>query len=150
MTKKTKDIAVGSYVHLATWKPGEKLYSSWIEEYDEYKDQIKALVPEEIILSAGTYTLKITYPLSKAFIEKVEFGNPLTREQIVRWIVDAYHYIYNREDKTTSIMPEHISGMLNRVETDGDFGIWGHDLEDLDLHTIHVDENNVIEVGVDS
>ena len=32
-------------------------------------------------------------------------------------------------------------GIINRNETDGKYGIWGHDLEDLDLSTIEVYRN---------
>lgn len=147
-----KEIAVGDYVHIATWKPGDKLYSEWIEQYpEEYNGVIAGLNPKEEILPAGKYVLKVDYPLSVPFEEELEFGNPITREQLVKWIVDSYHCIYEIEDQTSDIAPGFIPEMLNRNTTSGQFGIWGHDIDDLDLHTVEIDENNVITVfGVDS
>lgn len=40
--------------------------------------------------------------------------------------------------------------MYNRIKTNGDYGIWGHVLGDLMLHTLYFEEKNVITVGVDS
>jgi hypothetical protein len=145
-----KEIAVGDYVHLETWKPGDKLYSEWIEQYDEYKGVIEHLKPEEEILPAGVYTLKVDYPLNTPMYDTHTFSGPITREEMVKWIVDSYRYIYDMEKKTSSIEEGYVPGTLNRSETDGEFGIWGHVLGDLDLHTIWVDENNIITLGVDS
>lgn len=146
-----KEIIVGNYVDIATWKPGDKLYSTWMEEHpEEYGAEMGKVKPNEEILPAGKYKLTIDYPLSTEFIEEKEFGKPVTREEMVKWIVDSYHYIYAIEDETSPIPAGLIPGMLNRETTTGNFGIWGHDIEDLLLHTIFVDENNEIEVGVDS
>lgn len=146
-----KEIAVGDYVHLETWKPGDKLWSEWIEQYpEEYESVMAGLKYDEEILPAGKYKLVIDYPLSTKFIEEKEFNKPITREEMVKWIVDSYHYIYRIEEESTPIPAGLIPGMLNRTTTTGNYGIWGHVLGDLDLHTIYVDENNVIEVGVDS
>ena len=146
-----KEIIVGNYVALAAWKPGDKLYSTWMEEYpEEYGAEMGKVKPKEEILPAGVYTLKIDYPLNTPMHDTHTFDNPVTREEMVKWIVDSYRYIYDVEKKTSSIEESYIPGMLNRSETDGKFGIWGHDLEDLLLHTIWVDENNIITLGVDS
>jgi hypothetical protein len=146
-----KNIPVGSYVHLDSWKPGDKLYSSWMDDNPgEYALEISQLNPKEEILPAETYKLVIDYPLTYPFIDDKEFDKPVTREEIVKWIVDSYHFIYNMEDETSPIPAGLIPGMLNRQMTTGNFGIWGHELGDLDLHTIHVDENNLITCGVDS
>lgn len=145
-----KEIAVGDYVHLETWKPGDKLYSEWIEQYVEYKSVIENLNPKEEILPAGVYTLKVDYPLNTPMYDTHTFSGPITREEMVKWIVDSYRYIYDMEKKTSSIEEGYVPGTLNRSETDGEFGIWGHVLGDLDLHTIWVDENNIITLGVDS
>ena len=149
--KEQKRIVVGNYVHIETWKPGDKLWSEWIEHDPKEVDNIIAnLNPKEEILPAGKYTLAICYPLTYPFIDEKEFEKPVTREEVVSWIVESYHFIYNAEDKTSLTPAGLVPGMLNRIKTDGDFGIWGHGIEDLDLHTIYVDENNVITPGVDS
>lgn len=111
---------------------------------------IKDLNPEEEILPAGEYHLVINYPLSRSYKESITFSNPVKRKEIAEIIVNAYNKIYKVEDKTSKRSISHIPGMLNRVHTDGDYGIWGHDLGDLYLHSIYVDENNVITCSVDS
>lgn len=141
------EIAVGDCIHLDTWKPGDKLWSDWVEKDPEY---IKSLNPSEEILSPGEYALVIDYPLSKPYRETFTIGKWMTREQMVEIIVDRYHKIYNDEDASSTNKAALIPGMMNRVHTDGNYGIWGHTLDDLDLHTIWIDEYNVITLGVDS
>ena len=141
---------VGSYVQLKDWKSGDKLWSDWIEKDFEYSKAIKGLDPKEEILPVGKYTLKIDYPLSTPFIEERELTKPMTREEVVMWIVDRYHFIYDVENETSKVKAGNIVGMYNRNNTDGSYGIWGHDLGDLALHTIYVDKNNVVTLGVDS
>ena len=150
---KIKNISVGDYVHLETWKPGDPLYSPWKKDYaDEFGEKFDpdSLDPEEMILPAGEYTLFIDYPLSIPFKHKRNFDNPVSREEVVKWIVDCYHGIYATENSTTAVKTDDIPGMLNRNTTNGTYGIWGHSLDDLDLHTIHIDEDNLITLGVDS
>jgi len=145
-----KEIAVGSYVHLDTWKPGDKLWSDWIENDPEYSKEIVDLNLDEEILPAGEYTLVIDYPLSNPYRETFITKFPIQRKEIVELIVNAYHRIYNEENDTSNIKPALISGMYNRIHTNGNYGIWGHDLGDLVLHTIYVDENNIITLGISS
>ena len=145
-----KEIAVGSYVHLDSWKPGDKLWSDWIDEDEEYSSQVADLNPEEEILPVGEYSLVIDYPLSKPYRETFVTKFPIKRKEIVELIVNAYHRIYDEEENTSPIKPALIPGMYNRIHTDGNYGIWGHDLGDLVLHTIYVDKYNVITLGVDS
>jgi len=162
------EIAVGDYVHLETWKKGDKLWSEWIEQDDEYKDIIKKLDAKEEILPAGEYHLVIDYPLSRPYRESITFANPVKREEIVEIICNRYRKIYKLEDITSNINPSgiicnryrktykleditsNINPRYNRVHTDGEYGIWGHDLSDLNLYTIYVDENKVITLEVDS
>lgn len=145
---KSKEIAVGDYVHLETWKKGDRLYSSWRKDDEDFDPSI--VNPDEVILPEGNYTLVIDYPLSNPYKELLEFILPVTRKQIVEIIVDRYRNIYKEENESTDISADNILGMLNRNSTNGKYRIWGHDLEDLDLHTIWVDENNIITLGIDS
>lgn len=43
--------------------------------------------------------------------------------------------MYNEEEKTSDVKSEHIPGMLNRCATNGRYGVWGHDIDDLILHS---------------
>lgn len=148
MKNMEKEIAVGS-VQLDDWKIGDPLYSEWMLKEPEYAEEIK-IDPVEEILLIGEYTLKIDYPLHEPFIEKRVLDKSMTREEVVAWIVDRYHFIYDVENETSKIKSDLIPGMHNRNTTDGKYGIWGHELGDLLLHTIFIDENNEITLGVDS
>lgn len=62
-----------------------------------------------------------------------------------------------KEEKRTSNLPEETcadrfgSSMINRAPTNGKYGIWGHSLGDLVLHTVHYDPTGkVIKLGIDS
>ena len=54
-----------------------------------------------------------------------------TRRRLAMAICDLYRDIYETEEATTKIPTANIPGMLNRCETNGVYGIWGHSIEDL-------------------
>lgn len=49
----------------------------------------------------------------------------------MRAISTLYQCIYADETRTSSIAVGHMPGMMNRNETNGKYGIWGHELGDL-------------------
>jgi len=60
-------------------------------------------------------------------------------------ISKKYHEIYDEEERTaaTKTIPmAQRKTLANRNETDGKYGIWGHDLSDLMLDTIDVYKND--------
>ncbi len=66
---------------------------------------------------------------------KAGFG----REELIVEISNRYHRIYREEEEssTTKTIPiEERETLLNRNKTNGIYGIWGHDIEDLDLSRI--------------
>lgn len=109
------------------------------------------------------------------------FGAPnFTRVGLGKAISMQYQRIYEEEDKSTKLpvesvadrnerlideMPENTIAertakrrarqnawkLMNRARTDGKWGIWGHDLSDLDLHTVTYDsEKDLYFLGIDS
>lgn len=63
---------------------------------------------------------------------------------------------YLEENETSTLKNESISKrtkgvslLINRAQTNGKYGIWGHDLEDLTIVNIMV-KGNKIYLGVDS
>jgi len=119
--------------HIVPWigidKPNEKI-DSLIDA-----DQVVAPFREAMLI--------IDYPLKKEarfFISSKKKG--FTRRQLIKIISDKYHYIYNKEDTTATqkLSPEDnvSSESFDRVETDGTYGIWGHDISDLYLSSIQV------------
>ena len=151
ITETTYQNTIGlGYIDLDGWIPGDKLYPEWMDDPKEVVYAEKLMDPEQEVLPAGKYTLKITYPLTNPYIQEIDAEVPIKRKSLVELIVVAYRYIYLVEKESSAVAPALIPGMLNRIQTNGDYGIWGHSLGDLMLHTAYVDEHNEITVGCDS
>ena len=159
---KNKEIIAG-YVYPGEWKgKGSSIWPEWWinpdktstwydgEYQKEQEEDMKQSPPEEVILESNTeYTLKIDYPLSNPFVAKFKTEKDgMTRQEFVDLACESYQHIYEVEDAGKD--PGTIPGMYNRVITDGEFGIWGHYIGDLTIHTLYIDENNLITLGVDS
>ena len=122
----------------------------WID-LDSPKRTIKHLVdPDEIVIPYQKVALMIDYPLARpVFFELSSPSKGFTRKQIVLAISKKYHEIYDEEERTaaTKTIPmAQRKTLANRNETDGKYGIWGHDLSDLMLDTIDVYKNDKGEV----
>jgi len=89
--------------------------------------------PEEIAIPFEKATLVISYPLSTpASVEiTATFATGFTRKELVRSICEEYANVYDAEAGTSAIEPE--VGEHKRNRTDGAYGIWGYDLQDLVL-----------------
>ncbi|MBX3158658.1 MAG: hypothetical protein KF773_22005 [Deltaproteobacteria bacterium] len=99
--------------------------------------------PDEIVIPFERATLVIEYPLTAP--ARVEIVSPVehgfTRAELVRAICEEYATIYEAEEATAAstptVPPAERSGRGDRNRTDGLYGIWGHDLEDLVLTASH-------------
>jgi hypothetical protein len=142
------------YIHMESWQPGSRLFSDWMyEENNKHRSHAKEIAetqPDEVILPANeTFNLTITYPLNIPFKTELKTGaKGMTREKVVEFVIDCYKQIYKEEDESTRI-PAQLGkdagyGIpYNRVQTDGKYGIWGHCLGDLMLHTLFVNGNKL-------
>lgn len=67
-------------------------------------------------------------------------------------ILKKYHEIYKTESETTKLKVERYpqSKLINRARTDGKYGIWGHELEDLILMDMYLDTDRVYKLSIDS
>ncbi|HEX2686716.1 MAG TPA: hypothetical protein VHN14_08860 [Kofleriaceae bacterium] len=97
--------------------------------------------PDEIVIPFEHAVLVIDYPLSMPASMSITAPNPLgfTRAALVRAICDEYEHVYDAEEGTaaTKTIPIEERGALrNRNRTDGAYGIWGHDLQDLILTAV--------------
>ena len=115
--------------------------------------------PDEIVIPFEHATLVIDYPLSNPAQMAIEAPLPIgfTRAALVRAICDEYAHVYDAEEGTAAIKTipvEERGAMRNRNRTDGAYGIWGHDLEDLVLTAArwsrHADGTVQIELHVES
>lgn len=122
----------------------------WVNIDSPKIDSNKLIDADKIILPYQTAKIYIDYPLNHPatfIIKTIEKG--FTRRQLITEISKKYHEIYKLEEstannKTTPV--EQRQGLINRNETDGKYGIWGHDISDLDLSTIEVHKNSKGEI----
>ena len=92
-----------------------------------------------IVIPYKKFVLELEFPLARSFRFplKIDCEEGFTRKTIIKCISIIYKYIYKMEQKTTSIpLSPHPSYRFKRGVTNGIFGIWGHSLEDLVLHSI--------------
>jgi hypothetical protein len=150
-TNKKQTINLG-YLYIAGWnKKRPQLFGDWMRKDKEYAKEIAATRPDDIVLPPNAiYDLVIDYPLTNPFTAKI-YVSPqgMSRVALVNTIVECYREIYKEENKSTKVKPGYIPGMFNHNHTDGKYGIWGHCIGDLVLHTATV-KGNKITVGVDS
>lgn len=106
--------------------------------------------PNKDVLNIETIYIIYYYPLSNAFICEYNSttGFGFTKLRLVELIAETYRQIYGEEEATTKRlvipMEERMKkiGLMNRNQTDGKYGIWGHDLEDLSLNHIKIIKYN--------
>ena len=94
-----------------------------------------------IVLPCREIIVVVDYPVDGEFEFKLTPDAPtgFARAEIAQKISMLYQEIYSREERTTKtpVIPrEKRTGLINRNTTDGEYGIWGHDLDDLDLSGI--------------
>lgn len=112
----------------------------WINlERPDYDNLIGS---DEIVLKYPKIILLIDYPLTNTAQIEIQPKNEhgFSKKELIKVISDTYKIIYDQEDDTaaTKTIPiEERNGIINRNTTDGKWGIWGHDLADLDLSGIY-------------
>ncbi|HET9627398.1 MAG TPA: hypothetical protein VFP84_38835 [Kofleriaceae bacterium] len=98
--------------------------------------------PDEIVIPYPHAVLVIDYPLTSPASMEIDAPMPIgfTRANLIKLICEEYAHVYDAEEGTaaTKTIPVEERGtMRNRNRTDGAYGIWGHDLEDLVLTAAH-------------
>jgi hypothetical protein len=152
-------ITIG-YLPIADWAPGplKWTFPEWYYDTDDpaydpkFAVEVAKNAPDEVVLlPSANYVLKIEYPLKKPCKIKFNSGSSgMTRLALAEYICVEYRRIYAEEDATITAIVGQIPGMFNRSATTGKYGIWGHDIGDLMLHTAYVAPDGVITLGVDS
>jgi hypothetical protein len=112
----------------------------------------------EIVIPFEHATLVIAYPLTNpaSFPLTAAIPQGFTRAELVKHICDEYRHVYEAEEETaeTKTVPRDERGMnRERNRTDGVYGIWGRDLDELLLiaarWTRHSDGKVTIDVFVE-
>ena len=143
------DPAVPEGEYMSSTDPGQ------IVTLADYENDIVLYMQNssDIVVDAASINIRYSYPLDKPviFAEKAPNGLYFTRADIARVIGQRYEYIYDMENATSGVAETNIPGMYNRVTTDGRFGIWGHVLGDLVLHTVSYESStDTYNLGIDS
>lgn len=115
----------------------------WVSIKNPDKEIENLLEKNEIVLPINSAILIIDYPLNKPIEIIIKPNSPegFTRENLIRLVSGEYNRIYLEEEesaKTKTIPVDKREGIINRNQTDGKYGIWGHDIDDLDLSSIIV------------
>ena len=118
----------------------DKPFSPYVSLSDPDSSIARLEGADDVVLACAAIMVLVEYPLRKEFeFPASTWETGFTRGELVRAVSAIYQHIYEEEEKTTRvpiIPPEKRVGMANRNRTDGTFGIWGHDLTDLDLRAI--------------
>nr|WP_068893116.1 hypothetical protein [Pedobacter panaciterrae] len=107
------------------------------------KDLPQMQNPEEIVISQHAVTIIIDYPLTNEYKFDLSSDTGFTRIHLLNEISKAYRKIYEEEEASATIKTiprEKRKTLYNRNETNGKYGIWGHDIEDLILTQIEIYE----------
>jgi hypothetical protein len=98
----------------------------------------------DIVIKKPKIKVLFDYPLKNNVVVEFAARDPkrgFTRLELVQNLARAYEKIYEDEDAAVG-NPGHVPGMLNRAQSEGPYGIWGHDLRDLDLSGVYFDSVN--------
>jgi hypothetical protein len=144
-----KKINLG-YVQIETFCKANSIWLDWMQQKGDYRKEMEANKDDDKVLKAGEYQLVIDYPVSTNYTASIKFKKAVTRKQLALEICKHYRKMYNEEDKTAGGKTKNIPGILNRASSAGKYGIWGHHIGDLMLHTATVNNRSVITLGVDS
>lgn len=96
---------------------------------------------DEIVIPFDRASLVIAYPLTVPATIPLQAAIPwgFTRGELVRAICEEYANVYEAEEATAATPPvprEERAGRAERNRTDGVYGIWGHDLDELVLTSL--------------
>lgn len=113
----------------------------WISIKNPESEINNLIGKDEIVIDNGNVTLIIDYPLNNPVEVKIKSDNSngFTRKELAQKISTEYNRIYKEEEesaKTKTTPIDERQGLINRNQTDGKYGIWGHDIDDLDLSAI--------------
>jgi hypothetical protein len=141
--EKEFSIAIQSELDEDAIADGETEPFDWMDLCDVPENFSRLLNAGEVVLEAPEAILALTYPLDMAAIRSIHpaDGKAFTRGELVKLIDETYREVYRLETATQSspTPPVHErTGLINRPESDGIFGIWGHDLNDLGIGGINV------------
>lgn len=128
----------------------------WVNIQNFKTELINLINKDEVVISEKEITIVIDYPLTTPYIFTLKSDKGFTRERILTEIGQNYFKVYEEEEKsaTEKTVPMEKRETYNRNQTNGKYGIWGHDIADLILTDIQVFKNKdgkiILSLGIDS
>ncbi len=151
-----KQIAEISFEVKADKKDFEEGIQPWASVEKPEKDLPNLINKDETVISDSDITVIIDYPLTTRYQFDLKSDKGFTREMLLSEISKHYYKLYEEEEKSATIktVPPQKRSMYNRNQTNGKYGIWGHDISDLVLSNIQVYKDNkekiILVLGIDS
>lgn len=112
---------------------------------------------DEVVIKQASIKIIIDYPLTNQYEFTLTSDKGFTRTQLLSEISKHYYKIFDEEEESATIKTIPVNKrttMYNRNETDGKYGIWGHDIADLVLSSIYVykttNGETVLSLGIES
>ena len=112
---------------------------------------------DKTVISESDLSIKISYPLTNPVEFKIYSEEGFTRRILFTEIRKKYKEIYQEEQESANVKvvpPDEREILMNRNQTDGKYGIWGHDISDLILVGIEIHKNNkgeiILELNIQS
>ena len=122
-------------------KDYEDGFIPWAEISKPETDIPNLIGRNEIVIADTLIKIIIDYPLTNSYEFILSSKNGFTRAALLREISKHYYQLYSEEEKSATIKTVPVNKrtkMYNRNETNGKYGIWGHDIADLVLDDILV------------
>ena len=113
----------------------------WVSIEDPNKDLHNLIGGNVTVIHDTNVTVIIDYPLTQQYQFEMTSKNGFTRENLLKEIRKRYYKIYAEEEESATVKTVPVdkrTTMYNRNETNGKYGIWGHDIGDLVLAEILV------------
>ncbi|PKB17703.1 hypothetical protein [Flavobacterium sp. 5] len=129
---------------------------SWASIEKPQNDLKNLIDRNQIVINEDKITVIIDYPLKNEYRFDLKSANGFDREKLLLEISKHYYELYEEEEKTATVktLPMEKRTMYNRNETNGKYGVWGHDIADLVLTDIFVYKNKsgkiILALNVDS
>ena len=113
----------------------------WINIEDRSIEIGRLVSPDETVLFYPRASVVLEYPLNNPVTREISTDREgFSRRELVEQIGKYYEEIYEEEEASASVktLPMDQRKIMNRNQTDGVYGIWGHDLADIAISGVEV------------